>query len=64
MNLSEEQRLIRDSVRDYVRALHGENPKADFVVIVGAGSRVRDMAIAADAGRGVGFDVITLAEPD
>ena len=56
--------VARDGVRDYVRALHGEYPSADFLVVVGAGSRVRDMAVAADAGRSVGFDVITLVEPD
>ena len=46
------------SVRSYVQALHGENPKASFVVQLGHGSIVRDAAVAIDAGRSIGIEVV------
>ncbi len=55
--------VARESVRDYVRALHGENPDADYVVVVGAGSKVKDTAVAVDAGRSIGHDVVLLQKP-
>jgi len=54
--------MARASVRDYVRALHGENLDAGFVVILGAGSKLKDTALAVDAGRLIGHEVITLIE--
>ena len=53
--------ISRGSLIPYVRALYSQNPKADFAVMVTAGSHVGDTVSAADAGRSVGFDVIPIS---
>jgi len=54
----------RENVRDYVRALHGENPDAKFVVVLGPGSRLKDTALAVEAGRSIGHHVVTVMEKE
>ncbi len=49
------------SVRPYVRALYAENPEATFAVLLTEGSIVKDAAVAIEAGRSVGLDIIPLA---
>lgn len=52
------------SVEPYVRALHTENPDATFGVVFAAGSKLKDAAVAIDAGRSSGFDVIPIAREE
>jgi len=52
------------SVEPYVRALHAENPDATFGVVFAAGSKLKDAAVAIDAGRSSGFDVIPIAREE
>lgn len=56
--------LSAASVHAYVRALYGENPDADFTVILAPGSVVKDAAIAIDAGRRIGVEVIPIARSE
>ena len=50
--------MSRGSLVPYVTALFSQNTKANFGIVVTAGSRVGDTVAAANAGRSVGFDVI------
>jgi len=52
------------NVRDYVQALHAENAEASFAVILKPGSIVRDAALAMDAGRSIGVDVVPIVAID
>lgn len=45
------------SVQPYVQALYAESADAKFVVLVTEGSKVRDTAVAIEAGRSIGVDV-------
>lgn len=56
--------LSTASVRPYVYALHSENPDADYMVILAADSVVKDAAVAIDAGRGIGLDVVPIIDID
>jgi biopolymer transport protein ExbD len=47
-------------VRSYVVALSAENPTASFVVELAKGSIIRDAAVAIEAGRSIGHDVVTI----
>lgn len=52
--------LSASSVHAYVRALYGENPDADYTVILAPGSVVKDAAVAIDAGRRIGVEVVPI----
>jgi len=56
--------LSRESLRPYVQALHAENAKAPYTVLVTKGSKVGDTVAAADAGRMIGLDVVPLQKVD
>lgn len=56
--------LSSDSVRPYVYALHAENPEASFIVLLAEGSVVRDAAVAIEAGRSIGLDVVPIASEE
>ena len=56
--------MSRGSLIPYVHALHAQNPDAGFGILVTKGSKVRDMMAAADAGRAIGRDVITITEEE
>lgn len=51
-------------VQSYVQALHAENPGATYGVLLAEGSKVKDAAVAIEAGRRIGLDVIPLARSD
>jgi len=55
-----ERPMSAASVRPYVVALSTEYPQASFVVELAKGSIVRDAAVAIDAGRSIGVDVVVL----
>lgn len=48
-------------VQSYVRALHAENPEAGYGVLLEKGSKVKDAAVAIEAGRHIGLEVIPIA---
>jgi biopolymer transport protein ExbD len=50
--------MSSSSVAPYVQALHAENPEAGFGVVFAKGSKVKDAAVAIEAGRSAGFDVV------
>ena len=50
------------SVRPYVQALYAENPQASFAVVVEPGSKVKDAAVAIEAGRAIGFESVPIVE--
>ena len=52
--------LSRENLQPYVRALHGENAAAPFAILVTKGSKVGDLAAAADAGRMIGVEVVPI----
>ena len=52
--------VSRTSVAPYVQALHGENPEAHFAVMAADDVPIRDTAVAIDAGRAIGVDVVTI----
>lgn len=56
--------ISRDSLVPYVRALHSENPQAEFAVLVTKSSKVGDTVAAVDAGRQVGWDVVPISMDD
>ena len=56
--------VSRGSLIPYVHALHAQNPEATFGVLVTKGSKVGDMVAAADAGRAIGLDVITISKEE
>ncbi|MFQ5608860.1 MAG: ExbD/TolR family protein [Woeseiaceae bacterium] len=56
--------LSRGSLIPYLHALYAQNPDATFGVVLSKGSVVKDMMAAADAGRTLGFDVITIMKED
>ena len=56
--------MTASSVPSYVQALHGENPKASFGVLMAAGSKVKDAVVAIEAGRAIGFDVVPIARKE
>ena len=51
-------------VSSYVQALYSESPDASYAVLVKPGSRVGDAALAIDAGRRIGVDVVPIAALD
>lgn len=48
-------------VQSYVQALHAENPEAGYGVLLEKGSKVKDAAVAIEAGRHIGLEVIPIA---
>lgn len=56
--------MSRSSVGPYVRALHGENPKASFSVMAANDVPIRDTIVAVDAGYGIGNSVVTIIPLD
>ena len=52
--------MSRASVAPYVQALHGENPEAPFAVMAADSVPIRDTAVAIDAGRAIGVDVVMI----
>lgn len=52
------------SVGPYVRALHGENPKASFSVMAANDVPIRDTVVAVDAGHGIGNSVVMIVPLD
>lgn len=48
-------------VQSYVQALHAENPEAGHGVLLEKGSKVKDAAVAIEAGRHIGLEVIPIA---
>ena len=56
--------LSEDSLQPYVRALHAENPKAPFVVLIEKSSKVGDTVTAVDAGRSIGLEVVPITKAE
>lgn len=56
--------VMPDGVRPYVQALHAENSDAPLLVLLERGSVVRSAAIAADAVRSVGLEVVPVVALD
>ncbi|MDJ0712449.1 MAG: biopolymer transporter ExbD [Woeseiaceae bacterium] len=52
--------MSRASVAPYVQALHGENPEAGFAVMAHDSVPIRDTAVAIDAGRAIGIEVVAI----
>lgn len=51
-------------VQSYVQALHAENPEASFGVLLEKGSKVKDAAVAIEAGRRIGLEVVPIARSE
>lgn len=60
--LVNERVLSASSVHPYVAALHAENPDANYVVVLAPKSRVKDAAVAIEAGRRIGVDVVPVTD--
>lgn len=48
-------------VQSYVQALYAENPGASYGVLLSKGSKVKDAAVAIEAGRRIGLEVVPIA---
>ncbi len=52
--------LEAQNLQPYVQALHGENPEASYGVMLEKASVVADAAVAVEAGRRIGVEVVPL----